>query len=80
MIQGLFVALDLATLTAMRTDWLACLHAVAVAHQSYSIAGRSFTRANLAEVSATLAEISYAIQIQGGTLQRITYADLSNGP
>lgn len=79
MIQGLFVNIDAATLATMQADWLACLHSVAIGNQSYSIAGRSFTRANLKEVSETLGEISYALQLKSGNLQRVTYADLSNG-
>lgn len=77
MVTGKFAALPLATLQAMLTAWLACLNAIAVAHQSYQIAGRSFTRANLSEVSDMVAEIQYAISVQQGTLQRTTYADMS---
>lgn len=77
-IQGIFVHLDLATLTAMQTQWTACLAAIATAHQSYSIAGRSFTRANLAEVSQTVGEIAYAISRKNGTVVRTVYADFSH--
>lgn len=78
MIQGLFVSLDVATLQAMQTQWLTCLANIAGAHQSYSLAGRTFTRANAAEVRDTLAEISFALKLNGGGLQRTIYSDMSN--
>lgn len=78
MVEGKFVALDVPTLQTMQTQWLACLAAISVAHQSYSIAGRSFTRANLAEVSDVLAEISYALKLNSGGLKRVVYSDMSH--
>lgn len=78
MIEGLFIHLDVDTLTEMQADWKACLKAISVGHQSYSIAGRSFTRANLPEVSKMVSEISYALKVKQGTLTRTVYADLSN--
>lgn len=78
MIEGLFVNLDAATLATMKTEWLACLSAIATAHQSYSIAGRTFTRANLKEVSNMLGEISYAQKLLSGESVRTVYADMSN--
>jgi hypothetical protein len=74
---GKFIHLDLATLQTMQTQWQACLAAIATAHQSYSIAGRSFTRANLMEVSEMVAELAYAIGLKGGTIQRVVYSDMS---
>lgn len=62
----------------MLTEWQTCLSAIATAHQSYSIAGRTFTRANLSEVSDMVAELSYASNIKAGTLKRRTYADMAN--
>lgn len=79
MISGKFTFLDLASLQAMQVDWMACLKAIAVANQSYSIAGRSFTRAQLSEVSDTLAEIAFAIAVKTGTTQRVVYPDFSGG-
>jgi hypothetical protein len=75
--EGLFIHLDLATLQEMQTEWKACLTAIATAHQSYSIAGRSFTRADLKQVSEMVSEIAYAIQAKSGGLTRTVYADLS---
>lgn len=61
----------------MLTEWQTCLSAIATAHQSYSIGGRSFTRANLTEVSNMVAELSYAVELNGGTVHRVVYADMS---
>ena len=79
MIVGKFIHLDLATLQIMQSKWNAALSAIATANQSYSIAGRSFTRANLAEVSEMVAEVAYAIKLLSGSVVRITYADMSGG-
>lgn len=76
-IKGIFVNLDAATLATMKAEWTACLSSIAVAHQSYSIAGRTFNRANLAEVAAMVAEISYAQSLKSGTLLRTVYSDMS---
>lgn len=76
--QGLFIHLDSSTLSTMATEWTACLSAIANAHQSYSIAGRTFTRANLSEVSKMVSEIAFAQKIVGGTIKRRTFADMSN--
>jgi len=74
---GTFIHLDAATLATMKTEWLACLSAIATAHQSYTIGNRTFTRANLKEVSEMVGEITYAQQIQSGGLKRWTYGDMS---
>jgi hypothetical protein len=75
---GKFTFIDSGTLTTMLAEWQACLSAIATAHQSYSIAGRTFTRANLSEVAEMVSELSYAAGIKGATIKRRTYADLSN--
>ena len=67
-----FYGLPLATLESLRAKYLACLEAIAVAGASYSIAGRSFTRANLAEVSQTVKELTAAIESANGTRVRRT--------
>jgi hypothetical protein len=61
-----FFGLPLATLQELLVDFTACLKAIAVAGASYSIAGRSFTRANLAEVSDTIKELQAAIDDSRG--------------
>lgn len=74
MARGDFIGLPLATLTSLRDKYVTCLEAIAVAGSSYSIAGRSFSRANLGEVSSTIAELTLAIQNISGTRVRTTYA------
>jgi hypothetical protein len=70
-----FYGLTAAQLTTLQTNWLACLNAIAVAGQSYSIAGRQFNRANLAEVNATLGAIGVALARVNGTRVTQTYAN-----
>ena len=55
-----FVGLSLAQLTALQTSYVEAQTAVAQG-QSYTIAGRSLTRANLGDIAEALAAISYAI-------------------
>jgi hypothetical protein len=62
-----YFGLPLATLTSLQTQFIACLEAIAVAGASYSIAGRSFTRANLGEVAQTIKELQAAIDSARGT-------------
>jgi hypothetical protein len=74
-----FAGLTVAQLEQLQTDFLACLSAIANAHQSYSIGGRQFTRADLKEVRQTLSDIGSALEIKKKTLQRFIVSDLSNG-
>jgi hypothetical protein len=67
-----FFGLPLATLQSLQTNYIACLEAIAVAGASYSIAGRSFTRANLGEVSQVIKELTAAISSANGTRVRRT--------
>lgn len=76
-LTGKFLALDVATLTTMLATWQACLNTIAVGQQAYSIAGRSFTRANLAEVSEMVGELAYALKMNQGELQRSVVSDMS---
>ena len=78
-IQGIFFSLDAATLATLKTNYVACLTAIAVAGQSYSISGRTFTRANLAEVTKTISEIQAAIDRASGTRSTQTYPNFSRG-
>lgn len=86
MVVGKFVSLDAGTLQTMLTQWQACLSAIAsydeakgtaTAIQSYSMAGRTFTRADLPAVSDMVAEISYALKLNSGGLVRTVYSDFS---
>jgi hypothetical protein len=76
-VEGIFLNLDVGTLTTMLAQWQACLAAIATAHQSYSIAGRSFTRADLAEVSKMVGELAYALRRNSGGLVNVVYSDMS---
>lgn len=55
-----FVGLSLAQLQQLQSSYLDAQLAVAQG-QSYTIAGRSLTRANLSDIAEALAAISYAI-------------------
>jgi hypothetical protein len=74
---GRFYGLTAAQLTTMQTEWLACLSAIATAGQSYTIAGRQFNRANLAEVSQTIGDINDALARAQGTRTTQTFANFS---
>jgi hypothetical protein len=74
MARGDFVGLPVATLNSLRSKYIECLEAIAVAGASYSIAGRSFSRANLSEVREIIAELTLAIESAAGTRIRTTYA------
>ena len=73
-IRGLFFGLATSDLNTLKTNYLACLNAIAVAGASYTIAGRQFTRANLGEVSQMLAEVQAAIDRNAGTNPSQTFA------
>jgi len=74
---GRFYGLSVAQLTTLQTNWLACLNAIATAGQSYSIGGRQFNRANLAEVSQTLGDINAALARAQGTRVTQTLANFN---
>lgn len=78
--QGLFYGLDLATLTTLKTNLVNGLSAIAVAGQSYSISGRNFTRANMAELAQLIQEVQAAIDRLQGTRQTNLYPDFSRTP
>lgn len=75
-VVGKFVALDVNTLTVMLSQWQNCLTKISTL-QVYSMAGRTFTYAQLAEVSEMIAEISFALKLNSGRLVRTTYSDMS---
>jgi hypothetical protein len=76
-VTGKFVNLDVATLATMLAQWQACLTAIASGHQSYSMAGRTFTRADLASVSDMVGELAFALKSNNGGLTRTVYPDMS---
>lgn len=73
-INGDFVGLDAATLAELKAAFTSCLLAIATAGASYTISGRQFTRADLAQVRQTLAEINYALGQANGTITTRTVA------
>jgi len=62
-------------LASLRTKYLACLEAIATAGQSYSIDGRSFTRADLDKVKQTIDQITMAQRKKSGKMSRRTFTD-----
>lgn len=77
-VKGIFYGYPLATLQAMQTQWNAALAALAV-NQSYSLAGRSLTRADLRATLDTIAEIQSAIDRANGVRVTQTYAFFNSG-
>jgi len=76
-----FFGLPVATLEELLNDYVACLKAIAVAGASYSIAGRSFSRANLNEVSQTIKELQAALDAASGRrIKRVVTAFASQRP
>ncbi len=71
-VTGSLVGLDAATLASLKTEYTSCLLAIANVGQSYSIGGRSFTKADGPFVRDMLAEITYAQQRAAGTLVTMT--------
>ena len=79
MITNDFAFIPLATLLQLQTQYTQCLTAIAVVGQSYSVAGKSFTKADMKNVAQILGSIAYAIAVQTGNVQRFVYADMSGG-
>ena len=79
MIDNTFCFIPLPTLLQLQTQYTAALSAIAIAGQSYSVAGKSFTKADLKNVAEILGSIAYAIAVQQGNIQRFVYADMSGG-
>ena len=71
-----FIGLDSATLTTLKSEALSCLSAI-LKNQSYSLNGRSMTRANLNDVKATLGQLQAALDIANGTTAQTTYVSFT---
>jgi len=78
-ISGKFFGLPLATLQTLLAQYTDCLTAIAVAGQSYTIAGRQFNRAQIEDVSDAIAELQAAIERTNGTRVTKTYARFTPG-
>jgi len=77
MARSAFFGLPVATLEELRDEYVAAIKAIATNGVSYSIGGRSLSRANLTEMRNTLAEIIAAIDRANGSRRRTLYADFS---
>ena len=72
-----FFGIPVATLTELQAEYLAAIKAIATNGVSYSIGGRSLSRANLTEMKTTLADITAAIDRAAGNRRRVTHASFS---
>jgi hypothetical protein len=72
-----FYGLPTATLTELRDEYVNAIKAVATNGVSYSIGGRSLSRANLTEMRNTLGDITAALDRASGSRRRTLYADFS---
>ena len=73
-VTGRFYGLSTATLNTLLTQYTDCLSAIAVAGQSYTIAGRQFNRAQIEDVANIIADIQDAITRAAGTRVTKTYS------
>ena len=71
-----FEGLDLATLATLKTETLAAIRAVLV-NSSYSLNGKSVTRADLARLNTMLGQIVAAIDYQNGTSADVTFVSFN---
>ena len=72
-----FYGLPVATLEELRDEYVAAIKAVATNGVSYSIGGRSLSRANLTEMRNTLGDIMTALDRSSNRRRRTLYADFS---
>lgn len=77
MARSTFFGLPIATLEELRDEYVDAIKAIATNGVSYSIGGRSLSRANLTELRETLADILSAIDRASGNRRRTLYADFS---
>jgi hypothetical protein len=72
-----FSGLTVAELTTLRTNALAGLNAILNVGQSYSMSGRTFSKANISELSKVIAAINRAIDFAGGTQTNFVCSNLN---
>jgi hypothetical protein len=72
-----FYGLPVATLEELRDEYVAAIRAVAVNGVSYSIGGRSLSRANLTEMRNTLGDITAALDRASGRRRRTLHASFA---
>lgn len=71
-----FSSLPLARVLALQEAYVQCVEDIATAGQSYTL-GRTFTRANLADVTTTLSKISDAVDYLQGKKRTVASAVVS---
>lgn len=67
-VTGAYVGLSAAELSTLRAETLAAISGVLKTGVSYSVGGRSFTKADLPELRENLAELNYALGQINGTV------------
>jgi hypothetical protein len=72
-----FYGLPVATLTELRDEYVAAIRAVATNGVSYSIGGRSLSRANLTEMRNTLGDVMAALDRASGSRRRTLHASFA---
>jgi len=72
-----FFGLPVATLEELRDEYVAAIKAIATNGMSYSIGGRSLSRANLTEMKTTLGDIQAALDRASNRRRRVLHADFS---
>jgi hypothetical protein len=77
MARSTFFGLPVAVLEELRDEYIAALKAIATNGVSYSIGGRSLSRANLTEVKTTLSEIVAALDRASNRRRKTLHADFS---
>jgi hypothetical protein len=60
-VQGVFVGLTESELLSIRADTLSAIAGVLRVGASYTVGGRSFTKADLGKLQDTLSEVNYAL-------------------
>jgi|694.fasta_scaffold94843_2 hypothetical protein len=71
-----FEGLDSATLATLKTETIAAIRAVLV-NSSYSLNGKSVTRADLTRLNIMLGQIQSAIDYQAGTTTDQTFVSFN---
>lgn len=73
-----FFGIELATLTTIKTNTLSALTAV-LSNQSYSLEGKSVSRADLDKIKDTLGQVQAAIDVANNdaeTLTRVSFTGI----
>jgi len=71
-----FIGLDSGTISTLKTEVLACFSAI-LKNQSYSLNGRSMTRANLNDIKSTLGQLQAAEDIANGLTAQTTFVSFT---